>query len=180
VSVEVKTFFLQTIVACLLFVGCAKPYDLVSHVEIERNASIVPVLDDKNISTLQPIVSNQQDKKNLTFEKSLSKKTIVKPIGQPTKEIKGNFVAKNETLQLSTLSRGALEPKKLKDIGPSDWTVNDIIKKIKYGKIPEKDVVEHIMNAKAPYKKFNYDEIQIMLKCGLSYKIINSMIVVSK
>ncbi len=168
-SVEVKTFFLQIILAGLFFVGCSKPnIEPVPHVlEARSDISSIPIVQENTQITFNPIAVDVQKSKD-TFPAKLSPKKI------PLKATLQPVEVKNK------ITTDSLQPKKLKDIGPNEWTVNDIIKKVKYGKVPEKEVIEHILSVRLPYKKFNYDEIQIMLKCGLSYKIINSMIVVSK
>ncbi len=69
---------------------------------------------------------------------------------------------------------------KLLYFGPAGWRVIDIVEGLRNGRLREKSVVAHIRKAKFPYKKFTYEEIQVLLKHKLPYRVINTMIVVTK
>lgn len=69
---------------------------------------------------------------------------------------------------------------KLLYFGPAGWRVIDIVEGLRNGRLREKSVVTHIKKAKSPYKKFTYEEIQVLLKHKLPYRVINTMIVVTR
>jgi hypothetical protein len=69
---------------------------------------------------------------------------------------------------------------KLFYIGPSGWRVIDIIEGFRNKKLDEKIVVAHIKEAKIPYKVYTYEEIQILLKNKIPYKVVNAMMIVSR
>lgn len=68
------------------------------------------------------------------------------------------------------------DPKqRLRYLGSSSWRVIDIVENIEHKKMQEKIIIEHIKNNNIFYKKFTQEEIAILLKYGLSYKLINVM-----
>ncbi len=69
---------------------------------------------------------------------------------------------------------------RLRYVGPPDWRVIDITEKMKRGGVSEKEILNHITVAKLPYKQFTHEEIAILVRYGLSYKIINTMMNVSE
>lgn len=159
------SYFFCFAVIFVLMSGCASKQ--LDNPPVEEPIVLLPV-EEKNTTT--PIVV---EKSAVVPVKKVKPKTA-KTFGD--KSTASTKVAK-PTPRATALSKKHLT---LREIGPHGWTVGDIIKKIKYQKMGDAEIVRHINTAKLPYKKFNYEEINILLGEGISYKILNAMIKISK
>lgn len=104
----------------------------------------------------------------------------IKELNQKVKESKTREV--REILNANPKAFDMVEESdnKLLYFGPSGWRVIDIIEGLRNGRLHEKEVVAHIKSAKLPYKKYSYEEIQLLLKQKIPFKVINAMMGVSR
>jgi hypothetical protein len=132
----------------------------------------------KKVELAPPIVPVQEVNASATVvEKAIkipAKKTKPNTVKSPKK-----VIIPSKTTKL-TAPAIAISSSNLRAIGPNGWTVGDIVKKIKYQKMNDKEIVLQIITAGLPYKNLDYEEIKILSSYGLSYKVINAMIKVSK
>jgi thermostable 8-oxoguanine DNA glycosylase len=125
-------------------------------------------------SDLNVILSEQKISSSSLSEGEMREKLKKMISGHETKAIR-TFL--NENIHAIDLIE---ESQRLRYIGPANWRVIDIVDKIKQDKLPEEKIIDHIAVAQLPYKKFTQEEISLLLRYGLSYKIINAMINVSE
>ena len=125
-------------------------------------------------SDLNVILSEQKISSSSLSEGEMREKLKKMISGHETKAIR-TFL--NEIIHAIDLIE---ESQRLRYIGPANWRVIDIVDKIKQDKLPEEKIIDHIAVAQLPYKKFTQEEISLLLRYGLSYKIINAMINVSE
>lgn len=64
---------------------------------------------------------------------------------------------------------------RLRYIGPPNWRVIDIADKIRLKEVSEEEIINHIVTEKFSYKNFTQEEIALLIRYGLSHKIINAM-----
>jgi hypothetical protein len=120
------------------------------------------------------VSANQKATKSLS-NSEMSEKLNKMIKGHETKGIR-NFL--NENPDAIDLIKDSNQ--RLRYVGPSNWRVIDIADKIRLKEVSEQDIIKHISTAKLPYKKFTQDEIILLTRYGLSYKIINTMMNVSE
>ena len=122
----------------------------------------------------QVLVMSQKDQQPLS-DSEMTEKLNKMIKGHETKGIR-NFL--NEHPDAINLIKDSNQ--RLRYIGPSKWRVIDIADKIRLKEVSDEEVVKHIATAKLPYKKFTQEEIAMLTRYGLSYKIINTMMNVSE
>jgi LAS superfamily LD-carboxypeptidase LdcB len=182
--------------ALVMFAGCAQH-------SVENNNSVNKV-SEADINTSSAPLSITQPELVSVPKKSQPNKIVVKK--DPSK--KANKVslvpeAEAETLNIDELNQKVkanktrevreilnTNPKaldlvqesdnKLFYVGPNGWRVIDIIEGLRNKRLHEKEIIEHIKAAQLPYKKYSYEEIQVLLKQKIPFKVINTMMTVSK
>jgi len=125
--------------------------------------------------------TKKSNKTSLNNETDTDKsESAIKELNQKVKESKTREV--REILNANPKAIDMIEEseKKLLYVGPSGWRVIDIIEGLRNGRLREKEIVSHIKAAKLPYKNYSYDEIQALLKQKIPFKVINTMMTVSK
>lgn len=145
-------------------------------IEISENNSEAPkkVSDEQSVTPLSPVVAAaeiaQKPPVQIDFPKN-ALQTINGMISRrETRGIRNYLDKYPQSISLIT------DPKQqLRYIGPSGWRVIDIIEKMKSERMQEKTIVEYINSNGLLYKKFNEEEIKMLLQYGFSYKMINAM-----
>lgn len=174
----------------VVFSGCS------TH-EIEETSPAVKA--DHSVEAVPAIESTKEVKPVVIIEKKvdvkISKKLITKKeLPRKLEMTNADFenlkkkVNENKTREVREIlneNPQALEAiqssnKKLLYIGPKGWRVIDIIEGLRNKKLKEKQVITHIKGANIPYKVFTYDEIQTLLEHKMPYKVINTMMNVSR
>lgn len=186
------------LLSMILFAGC------VQH-SIENDAIINKVPEepkaDINISS-EPLPTVQHEQVNvkksqpnkIVVKKDLSKKggkaslvgdaeSDTVNIDELNQKVKANKT--REVREILTTNPKALElvqesDNKLFYVGPNGWRVIDIIEGLRNKRLHEKEIIVHIKEANMPYKKYSYEEIQVLLKQKIPFKVINAMMTVSK
>ncbi len=156
----------------------------------EFNTSIpIETIEKKVEAKKNPIVkivvkkdtTKKPNKITLTTEADANKSEIViKELSQKIKESKTREVREILNANPKAIDMVEESDKKLLYVGPSGWRVIDIIEGLRNGRLHQKEVVAHIKAAQLPYKKYSYEEIQLLLKQKLPFKVINTMMTVSK
>jgi hypothetical protein len=98
------------------------------------------------------------------------------------------LMSKHETLAIRTFLNEHPESitlisdprQQLRYVGPSGWRIMDIAEGLTRGVLNEKEIIEHIETTSLPYKHFTEDELRIISHYGISIKIINTMISVTR
>ena len=183
-SVDLITFAFPFLLILFGITGCVSPAipPVVEVVNVKDHNITIDSVSDNNDTAIAAITKPELNK-SVIISKAVVKKVPSKVLVKEAVQAKEIKEKKTETIQFSvneTLSKSASSVVTLKEVGPKGWTVGDIAKKVKYQKLSEKVILKYILSVKAPYKKFSYDEIQTMIGWGLSYKIINTMMMVSK
>ena len=155
------------------------------------------------LNTSSPIASSEkkvESKKNPSFKTVVKKDTtkksnknslnnetdtdkaesVLKDLNQKVKESKTREVREILNTNPKAIEMIEESDKKLLYVGPSGWRVIDIIEGLRNGRLHEKEIVAHIKAARLPYKKYSYEEIQLLLKQKIPFKVINTMMTVSK
>lgn len=153
----------------------------------ESNLSAAAIQPETEpVKTVRPV-----EKKEPTSKKSHPSAKAV-PIKPPTEEFDPEDLNRKVSMNQTAAVRKVLqtnpaafesirdEKKKLLYVGPSGWRVIDVIERLRNRKISQKGAIEHIKNAKQSYRVFTYEEIQFLLEHKLPYKVINTMMTISK
>jgi hypothetical protein len=152
----------------------------------------VPVIIEKKVvvnkTVKKPIVNTKVTKKStkstmhedITVNEADINATVIEDLDQKIHENKTREVREILKENPKAIEAVGNSSNKLLYIGPSGWRVIDIIEGFRNKKLDEKSVVAHIKEAKNPYKVYTYEEIQILLKNKVPYKVINAMMIVSR
>ncbi|MDD2830251.1 MAG: hypothetical protein PHW18_11820 [Sulfuricurvum sp.] len=130
--------------------------------------------------TKKQVPNKKVTKKDETNEESEVTTTVIENLNQKMSENKTREVREILKENPKAIEAVGNSSNKLFYIGPSGWRVIDIIEGFRNKKLQEKLVVAHIKESKIPYKVYTYEEIQILLKNKIPYKVINAMMIVSR
>ncbi|MDD2837356.1 MAG: hypothetical protein PHX59_00215 [Sulfuricurvum sp.] len=185
------TFFLTFL---FLLTACSQHEAQIDLQQPTENRSQPAKPDDVLISEpiADPIIKTVSNLPYKTLQISSARKLTVKSNIAESPELLSeriNFLVKtNQTRSVRNLLDKNpdairfinIEDKKIFYIGPKDWRVIDLIEGFRNKKLAIKPVITHIKKQKIPYKKFTYDEIQLLAKHKLPLKVINAMMTVSQ
>lgn len=186
--------FFIIIIALAMFTGCAQH-------SIEKDTILPEPKADTNASSahlaIVPVEKTAENKKSpsnkVASKKELSKKSNktslsseaeieinIDELNQKVKENKTREV--REILHANPKAFDMIEESdnKLFYVGPSGWRVIDIIEGLRNKRLNQKEIIKHIQAAKSPYKMYTYHEIQVLLKNKIPFRVINTMMTVSK
>jgi hypothetical protein len=187
------------LISIILFAGCAQ-----HSIENDTIINKVPEKQKVDINTTSEPLPIVQPEPVVVIKKSQPNKIIVKK-DSSKKGGKASLVseAEIETVSIDELNQKVkanktrevreilnANPKvfelvqesdnKLFYVGPNGWRVIDIIEGLRNKRLHEKEIIAHIKEANLPYKKYSYEEIQVLLKQKIPFKVINTMMTVSK
>lgn len=174
----------------VIFGGCSthKMDDQFSHANVDHVVEPVPVIEYKKEAIPVAIVEKKVEVK--IPKKPIPKKELPKKVEMTNADVENlkKKINENKTREVREIlneNPQALEAiqssnKKLLYIGPKGWRVIDIIEGLRNKKLKEKQVIAHIKGANIPYKVFTYGEIQILLEHKMPYKVINTMMNISR
>jgi len=184
----------------IIFTGCSshnienvvdanqtnKLYETTS-LELNTSASIAPTekkVESKKNPLVKTVVKKDTTKKSnktsLNNETTDLSESVIKELNRKVKESKTREVREILNANPKAIDMVEESDKKLLYVGPSGWRVIDIIEGLRNGRLHEKEIVAHIKAAQLPYKKYSYEEIQLLLKQKIPFKVINTMMTVSK
>ncbi|MDD5051363.1 MAG: hypothetical protein PHO27_01375 [Sulfuricurvum sp.] len=138
---------------------------------------------DSKIVPIKKVVVKKEVSKKITKEEESEKvenKINMGLLNQKIKENQTYEVREILNKNPNALSMVEESEKKLLYIGPNGWRVIDIIEGLRNKHLREKEVIAHLQAAKLPYKMYSYEEIQMLLKHKLPYKVINTMMNLSR
>jgi len=186
------------LMALAMFAGCAQHSvendNLINKIQEEPKADInVSSAASKPIA-VEKVSENKKNPSNkTTSKKDLSKKTDktsvtteseaeinIDELNQKVKEYKTREVREILNTNPKAFEMIKESDKKLYYVGPSGWRVIDIIEGLRNKRLHQKEIINHIKTAKLPYKMYTYHEIQVLLKNKIPFRVINTMMTVSK
>jgi hypothetical protein len=185
------------LISMILFVGCAQHG--IENDTIINKGSEKPKADINISSEPLPLAQPKQVNKKSQPNKIVVKKDTTKKsnkaasvtesemetvnIDELNQKVKANKT--REVREILNANPKALDfvpesDNKLFYVGPNGWRVIDIIEGLRNKRLHEKEIIAHIKEANLPYKKYSYEEIQALLKQKIPFKVINTMMTVSK
>lgn len=187
------------LLSMILFAGCAQ-----HSVENDNSINKLPEEPkaDINISS-EPLPLVQPERVSVPKKSPTNKIVVKKDPSKKANKVSPAPEAESETLNIDELNQKVKanktrevreilntnpkainmvdeSDKKLLYVGPNGWRVIDIIEGLRNKRLHEKEIVAHIKAAQLPYKKYSYEEIQFLLKQKIPFKVINTMMTVSK
>jgi hypothetical protein len=186
------------LIALAIFTGCAphsvKNDNILNQIPKEPTADInassvlpTPLVVEKvpenkknpsNKTTSKKDLSKKTDKNSITTEPELE--INIDELNQKVKTYKTREVREILNANPKAFEMIKESDNKLYYVGPSGWRVIDIIEGLRNKRLNQKEIINHIQAAKLPYKMFTYHEIQVLLKNKIPFRVINTMMTVSK
>lgn len=156
--------------------------------ELNTSVPVVPTekkVESKKNPSVKTVVKKDTAKKSnktsLNNEADTDKsESDIKELNQKVKESKTREVRDILNANPKALDMVEESDNKLFYVGPNGWRVIDIIEGLRNKRLHEKEIITHIKEANLPYKKYSYEEIQVLLKQKIPFKVINTMMTVSK
>jgi hypothetical protein len=182
--------------ALVMFAGCAQhsvennnSVNKVSEADINNSSAPLSIVQPEQVNVPKKSQPNKIVVKKDTTKKGNKAVSVTEPemetlnIDELNQKVKANKT--REVREILNTNPKALDlvqesDNKLFYVGPNGWRVIDIIEGLRNKRLHEKEIVAHIKAAQLPYKKYSYDEIQLLLKLKVPFKVINTMMMVSK
>lgn len=184
------------LIALAMFAGCAQhsvennnSINKISEADINSSSAPLSIAQPEQVNVPKKSQPNKIVVKKDTTKKSNKAATVTESemetvnIDELNQKVKANKT--REVREILNANPKALDfvpesDNKLFYVGPNGWRVIDIIEGLRNKRLHEKEIIAHIKEANLPYKKYSYEEIQALLKQKIPFKVINTMMTVSK